>query len=60
MVNKKLTLLAKILEEEQLHKMAQEAGVPEGEVVDEATADRLAQEIFNKLYDEELKKLIQS
>lgn len=57
MTNKKMTLLAKILEEEKLHKMAQEAGGPEGEVVDQATADRLAQEIFDKLFDEELSKI---
>ena len=52
-----MTLLAKILEEEQLHKMAQEVGAGEGQEVDQATADRLAKEIFDKLFDEEMSKI---
>jgi uncharacterized protein Yka (UPF0111/DUF47 family) len=57
MTNKKIELLNKMLEAETLYKMAQEVGSGEGEV-DQATADRLANEIFDKLFDDEFKRLM--
>ncbi len=59
MTNKRMELLAKFLEEENLHKMAQEVGNEPGEI-DQATADRMAKDIFDKLFDEELNKILQS
>jgi hypothetical protein len=56
-MSRKMQLLTKLLEGEKMQKMAQDAGtgVPE---VDQATADRLAEDIFNQLFDEEVNKLI--
>ena len=51
-------LLSKIFEEQALRKMAQEA--PVVDEVDKATADRLADDIFSKLFDNELTKLLGS
>jgi len=53
---KRMELLARMLEEQNLYKMAQEvASGPEE--VDEATADRMAKDIFDQLFDAELQKL---
>lgn len=57
MSSKRMQVLAKIMEEEKLFKLAQEAGANMGEV-DKATADRLAEEIAAKLLQEELDKLL--
>jgi hypothetical protein len=57
MSSKRMQILAKIMEEEKLYKLAQEAGASMGEV-DQATADRLAQEIADKLLQDELDKLL--
>jgi hypothetical protein len=46
-------------EDEKILKIAQEVGAGEGEI-DESTADNLAHQIFDQLFDEELKKLLQS
>jgi hypothetical protein len=59
MNNKKISTLVKILEDEKILKMAQEVGAGSNEI-DETTADNLAHQIFDQLFDEELKKLIQS
>lgn len=55
MTNKK-TVISRLLDEEAIEKLAQ--GVSSEGEVDQATADRMAKEIFDKLYDEELKKLL--
>jgi len=52
------TILAKLIEDEQIKKMAQEVGAVGEKEIDQATADRLANEIFDKLFDEELKTVI--
>lgn len=52
---KKISTLNKILEEEQILKMAQEVGQVQGEI-DPATADRMAEEIFDKLFDQTLEE----
>ena len=57
MSSKKIELLNKMLEAETLYKMAEEVGSGESEV-DQVTADRLANEIFDKLFDDEFKKLM--
>ena len=57
MSSKRIDLLNKMLEAETLYKMAQEVGSGEGEV-DQSTADRLANEIFDKLFDDEFKRLM--
>jgi hypothetical protein len=57
MTNKRMEVLAKILEEEQLFKLAQTVGDGQGEI-DKETADKLAQEIADKLLQEELAKLL--
>lgn len=59
MTNKRLEVLAQIVEDEKIRKMAQEVGAGMDEV-DQGTADKLAQDIFDKLFEEELAKLIQS
>jgi ribosomal protein L16 Arg81 hydroxylase len=58
-MTKRLETLAQIIEEEKIRKMAQEVGDQPGEI-GEAEADKLAQDIFDKLFDEELKNLLQS
>lgn len=57
MDKKRITVLAKILEEEKLQKMAQEVGAGENNI-DETTADKLAHDIFNQLFDDEINKII--
>lgn len=57
MPSKRMQVLAKLMEEEKLFKLAQEAGANMGEV-DKANADRLAQEIADKLVQDELDKLL--
>jgi hypothetical protein len=57
MTTKRIEILAKILEEEKLFKLAQEAGANMGEV-DKTTADRLAEEIAAKLIQDELDRLL--
>lgn len=58
-MSKRLELLTKIAEEAKIRKMAQEAGAGLDEV-DQSTADKLAKDIFDKLFEEELAKLLQS
>lgn len=57
MSNKRLEILAQIVEDEKIRKMAQEAGAGPDEV-DQATADQLAQDIFEKLFNEEMNKIV--
>lgn len=57
MTNKRTTIMDKILEQERLRKEAQEVE-PASAEIDQATADKLAKEIFDTIFDEELKKLI--
>lgn len=59
MTNKRLEIIAEIIEEAQLRKMAQDVGNQPGEI-DKATADKLAEDIFEQLYNEELQKLLLS
>jgi len=54
MTNKKISILSKILEAEKIYKMAQEVGAGEKEI-DQATADKLANDIFDQLFNDELK-----
>lgn len=54
-MSKRIDALNKILEQEKLLKMAQEVGQTISEV-DESTADRLAEEIFEKLFDQTLEE----
>jgi hypothetical protein len=54
MTTKRMTLLAKILEEEKIYKKAQEATI-EGDV-DPAAADQMAEQIFDQLFDETIKE----
>lgn len=56
MTSPRIKLLEKMLEEEKLLKMAQDATV-EGEV-DQATADQLADQIFDQLFDQTLKEAL--
>lgn len=57
-MSKRMRLLAKILEEEKLQKMAQDATIEGtgtmGEV-DPAAADQMADQIFDQLFDETLR-----
>jgi hypothetical protein len=53
MTTPRIKLLEKMLEEERLLKMAQDATV-EGDV-DQSTADQLADQIFDQLFDETLR-----
>lgn len=57
-MNKRMTLLAKILEEEKLQKLAQEATVEGVGEVDPATADQMADQIFDQLFDETLREAL--
>ena len=57
MSTKKISTLTKLLEEEQLYKMAQQIGNKEGEISQEE-ADKIAQEAYEKIFDEELKKIV--
>lgn len=52
-------ILSQIIEESKIQKIAQEVGNQPGEI-DKETADKLAEEIFDQLYKEELQKLLQS
>ena len=56
MTNPKIKLLEKILEEESIHKLAQQTNV-EGEI-DQATADQLADQIFDQLFDETINEAL--
>ena len=57
MPTKRMTLLAKILEEGKLRKLAQDAQVEgEGEV-SQQEADQLADQIFDQLFDETVQNL---
>lgn len=56
MTNKRITLLARMLEEEKLRKMAQDATV-EGDV-DPVQADQMAEQIFDQLFDETFKEAL--
>lgn len=58
MSNRRLKLLAKILEEEKLLKMAQDASSPDE--IDQATADQMADQIFNQLFDEAVKEALKA
>jgi hypothetical protein len=58
-ISKRLELLAKLMEAETLYKIAQEVGTQPDEI-DEATADQLAQDIFNQLFIQEVQEIIQS
>jgi len=58
MSNKRIRLLAKIMEEERLFKMAQGIEQDTGEI-DKETADRMAQEIFDQLFQEEVDRILQ-
>jgi hypothetical protein len=53
MTTKRMTLLAKMIEDEKIRKMAQDA-TAEGEI-DPATADQMAEQIFDQLFDETVK-----
>jgi hypothetical protein len=55
-MTKRLEILSQIMEDEKIRKMAQEIGT---EVVDQSAADKLATDIFDKLFNEEVQKLIQ-
>ncbi len=59
MTNKK-SLLDSLLEAERLHKLAQITGSePTAEPeLDMTEADKMAQDIFDKLFDDELRNLI--
>jgi len=52
MNNKRMTLLTKMLEQEKLYKLAQEVG--KDQIVDATTADKLADDIFDQLFDDVL------
>lgn len=57
MPNIRMTILAKLLEEEKLHTLAQETGAElEGEV-DQTTADQLADQIFDQLFNQVVQNL---
>lgn len=58
-MTKRIDILSQIMEETKIQKMAEEVGEQSGEI-DQATADKLAQDIFDKLYEDELRKLLQS
>jgi len=58
-LSRRLELLAKVLEAEALHKMAQDVGNQSDEI-DDATADQMAEEIFNQLFVQEVQEIIQS
>ena len=55
MSNKRITILARILEEERLKKLAQE--VQPETVVDTTSADAEADSIFNKLFDQTMEEM---
>lgn len=58
MPTKRMTMLAKILEEERLHKIAQEAVAPEiGGEVSQDEADKLAEQIFDQLFEESIQDI---
>jgi hypothetical protein len=59
MTNKRISILSKLIENDKIIKIAQEVGSGEGEI-DKTTADRLAEEVFDKLFDDELKRVIGS
>lgn len=54
-MSKRMKLLAKILEEEKIQKIAQDATVEGVDEVDPATADQMANQIFDQLFDETLR-----
>lgn len=56
MTTPRIKLLEKLLEEEKLLKMAQDASI-EGEI-DPAAADQMADQIFDQLFDETLKEAL--
>lgn len=58
MSNRRLKLLTKILEEERLLKMAQDATLPNE--IDQATADQMAEQIFDQLFDETVKEALKA
>ena len=51
MTTKRIDILSKILKEAQ-----ETVGQPDQ--MDQSTADKIAEDIFNKIFDEEVKKLI--
>jgi|SRR5271166_2241019 len=53
MTKKRISILQQIIEEDKLLKLGQETGTNEG-AVEAASADKMAEEIFNKLFDEAL------
>ncbi len=59
MISKRLEIFGQIMAEEKIRRMAQEVGAQPNEIGD-AEADQLAKDIFDKLFDEELKSLLQS
>jgi len=58
-MTKRMDTLSQIMEEAKIRKMAQEVGNQPGEI-DQAQADKMAQDIFDQLFQEELQKLLQS
>ena len=48
----KKSILTKLVEEDKLKKQADDAEI------DQTTADKLAKEIYEQIFDEELKKLV--
>lgn len=57
MSNKKISILTRLLEQEKLSKEAQVLENAEPQV-DQNTADKMANEIFNKIFDDEYQKMI--
>ncbi len=57
-MSKRLSILARILEEEAFSKMAQEATPTEGAEIDQATADKVALELYKKIFDAEWQKVL--
>jgi len=54
MTNQRMKLLAKLIEVEKLHKLAQATG---DAPIDPAKADQMAEHIFDELFDEAIKNL---
>lgn len=57
MTNERKKVLSEIMENENLLKLAQELSNNATEV-DQATADQIANQIFEQIFDEELKKVL--
>ena len=55
-MTKRKEILTQILEGEDLQKIAQEIAP---EVVDQSAADKAAADIFNQIFNEEMRKLLQ-